>query len=469
MTCRAPSQTPSIRRTAAFFSSLLLGLWLPISTLPPAMAQPVPGGPRSIGGPGFGIAGVPFTWNTATPIQYRVDPGPLSATVDNAAAVGRVAGMFGTWAAVPTASLSFTNAGALVATGAYTGGPVANGNAVGNFNALMSSCNSGTQSPVIFDPTGSLFSALGLSSNVIGFANQCALNVSSGKIVSGFLALNGKFQDNVSSNSELTLNLFNQVITHEIGHFLGLDHSQINADVLTRQTQNCDSTEVQALPVMFPVATCQDRVTSGLSPLSPDDTAWISRLYPITSSTPGKTLTNSSYGTITGTVFFSDGVTQVQDVNVIARSTGNPLGLAFSAVSGYLFTDNIGQSVTCGIPTISACNSGGSTFGSRDTHVIGTFDIPVTPGTYTVQAESINASFTGGSSVGPLNVPIPMPGSAPAGQQVSVVAGGTVNVNITLQGTPARFDSFESSELVAPAPQLLWHRRDDLLIPAKRV
>ena len=195
---------------------------------------------------------------------------------------------------------------------------------------------------------------------------------------------------------------------------------------------------------------CQARVPSGLPALAPDDTAWMSRLYPVTTSTPGKIVTSTAYGTISGTVYFSDGVTEVQGVNVIAQRVGDPLAVAFSVVSGYQFTGNPGQSVT-------GNNAGGSRMGSRDTRLIGTFDIPAEPGTYKLHLESINSNFSGSESVGPLPVVIPIPGTPPSfGLQVSVVAGGTATLNIVLTGTAPRFDSFESSQLIVRDPLSLW-------------
>jgi hypothetical protein len=445
-----------LRRCAVFaLSFLLMG---PARLQIPSARAAIPGGPIAVGGPSFGISGTPITWNPAAmPIQYRVDPGPMAVSpftgttvVDNATGISRVESMFNTWTSVPTAALSTNYGGALLASGAYTGGPVAAGG-LAAFNALSQSCDNGVQSPVIFDPEGNLFGELGLSSGVIGFAGQCDVDPATGYVRTAGLALNGDFQNGVY---QISADEFNQAITHEIGHFLGLDHSQINVDVLTQQPGNCNSAEVPALPIMFPYLICQARVTAGLPPLSPDDQAWISRLYPDGSG---------AYGTISGTIYFTDGMTEVQGVNVIARSTADLLGLAFSATSGYLFTGNPGQSVTCALGG-SECNTGGSRHGSRDTHLIGTFDIPVLPGTYTIQIESINPQFVGGSGVGSLRRPIPMSGIAPASlPTVTVAAGGLASVAITLVGTPPRFDSFETSELWPPDSFSLWQRRKELL------
>jgi hypothetical protein len=47
-------------------------------------------------------------------------------------------------------------------------------------------------------------------------------------------------------------------------------------------------------------------------------------------------------------------------------------------------------------------NTGGSRYGSRSSQLIGYYEIPVPPGTYTVEVENVDGSFTGGSGMGPL-------------------------------------------------------------------
>jgi hypothetical protein len=414
-----------------------------------------PGGPLYVGSPSQGLSGTPMTWDFASmPIHYRVDPGPMSKStsgavvIDNPAGIARVNSLFGTWTNVSTVLLSVANDGQLLSYGTYAAGqPVAA--SVNNFNAVFQSCTDGTQSPVIFDPDGRLFSQLGLSSNVIGFSFSCNFDSASGHIKTAGLAMNGVFQDGTSSsNYELTTNQFNQAITHEIGHFPGLDHSQINVEVLDEQPLNCNVDDAAGLPLMFPVLICQDRVTAGFPALATDDAAWISRLYPVTSATSGKTITSSAYGTISGTVYFSDGLTAAQGVNVIARRVDNPRRIASSIVSGYRFTGNPGQTITCqdpSHPTAQTCENLGSSFGSRNPGLIGNFDIPVSPGTYYIYMESVNSNFIGGSSVGPLSPPIPTPARAFV-NAVPVTAGATTVVNVTLSGTPPRFDVFENSQ-----------------------
>jgi hypothetical protein len=471
------------RKIGSLFCAILL---LPL----PAIYA---GGPLRVGGPGAGVAGMPLLWDNSNPITYRVDAGPLSqqpnggaVVIDNAAGITRVNNMFKNWSSVTTANLNITNGGGLLAiasSGFPAGGDVQTAqqflNVVGDPSVQATpdsnSCNGGGQSPIIFDADGSIFDALGFPPEVIGFAFQCAFNPTTGKVNSAGAVLNGRFQDGInngSNNFELTAHLFDQAFTHEFCHFLGMGHSQINLDLLlsalNTQTITCTADDTAGMPLMFPViGICPAKVDSGVPIISVDDAAWISKLYPVAAPAPaGKTSYSSAYGTITGTVFFSDGMTPAQGVNIIARSSVLPRRNAASAVSGDLFTGNPGQTATCvdpTNPTSATCSNLGDPLGSRDPTLIGRFEIPLPPGTYTISVESVYAGFTGGSSLTPLDPPIPMPGTYSSGAPVSVKAGAATTFNITLTGTPQRFDAFESAYLLLPDTRVLWLRRDQLM------
>jgi hypothetical protein len=442
------------------------------------------GGPILVGGPAsanraaLGVDGKPFTWNPARmPITYRVDPGPLAVNpsgktvIDNTTGLQRVKNMFGVWQAVSTASLSFTNAGALLPAGSYTGKDLTTAQ---QYNDVIGSCKAGLQNPVIFDGDGKLMASLGLPPEVIGFNSSCKVDVVSGYITASSIVINGKFQDGVSGgtsaapNYEMTANELDEAITHEIGHFLGLDHSQINLDILLQASFPCDVDGLAGLPLMFPIALCQARKDVGFPVLSTDDVSWISRFYP-------KATFVDNYGTISGVIYFPDGVSAAQGVNVIARLVDDPnteqdesRRVAVSVVSGYLFTGNPGQCVTASLPQSYENNTGGSAAGSRDSSLIGYNEIAVPPGTYTVEVETVDPDFVAGSSVGPLDPPIVMPGNPEfwnhdesafdfVTQRDTITIHGGDNItgiDIILNGPANRFDQFEDDgKLINPLVQ----------------
>jgi hypothetical protein len=435
------------------------------------------GGPRLVGGPAvgtraaFGIDGQPFIWNPAKmPISYRVDPGPMAVSpsgttvIDHNAGVQRVQNMFGVWQGVSTAKISFSNAGAILPAGSYTGGDLKTAQ---QYNDVIGSCKSGSQSPVIFDANGSLIASLGLPPEVIGFNSLCALDTPNGYILSSAVVMNGAFQDGVNNSSsfELTTNQFDEAITHELGHFSGLDHSQINLDVLLQAVFPCDLDELAGLPLMFPVAVCQSRKDVGLPVLAHDDVSWISSLYSNNAAT--------SYGSISGVILFNDGETPIQGVNVIARLIDDPSTeedesrhVAVSAVSGYLYTGNPGQSVTATMAAPIEHNTNGDPSGSRNPSLIGYYQISVPPGTYTVEVESVYEQFAGGSSVGPLNPPVPMPTDPEFWNKdesafdfplqrdtINVNAGDSITgIDIILNDRYPRFDQYEDNGKLLDPP-----------------
>lgn len=468
-------------RTDILRPALALALSMLLACPAPLLA----GGPMLVGGPAYGTSGQAIIWDSASPVSYTVDGGPLSSApsgieiVSNAAGIASVQAMFQVWEDVPTASIRFSNSGAIQTVPPdFTDGDVSTAL---EFNAVAGSCEAGAQSPILFDADGNVFAQLVGDPGVIGFAGPCKEDGATGRIVSGIAALNGRFRDtvNTGNNYELTPAEFEEAFVHEFGHFAGLDHSQINVSVLNGTPRACSLDDLAGLPLMFPISFCQARksVSPPLPLLALDDTAWISELYPETRTGTGQTPFTTAYGFIEGTVFFSDGNSQAQGVNVIARrvsdnNAGNgsePRRIAASAVSGYLFTGNPGQNLTGDNP--------GSLHGSRNPNLIGYFKIPVTPGSYKVEVESVFDAFAGGSSVGPLDPPFANPGanefwdsgesatdSPTISTTITVAAGQTIsNINIILNGTRPRFDAFESADLRAPEPPPAYFRRERLL------
>jgi len=462
------------RANSAMFTLLALGV-CSIALLP-WMAQA--GGPLLVGGI-FGLEGVPFTWDPAVPAPYRVDGGPLArkrdgtVTVNNATGLARVQAMFQVWEDVPTASITFEYGGAIPSTGLFTDGDVST---VEEFNAVAAACIEGTVSPILFDADGTIFQDLTGDTAIFGFAGPCRLDLLTGRILSGLGMFNGRMRDGIDTptsyppNYEMPAAEFDETLAHEFGHFAGLDHSQLNTEVMTQTYPNCRVDDLAGLPVMFPYAVCQAKSVAGLPMLAPDDLAWISMLYPETVDAPPNQIPFARrYATIRGTILFSDEVTHVQGLNVIARDTLQPRRIAVSVWAGYLFTSWPGQTVT-------GDNDLGSGFGSRNPLLIGAFDIPVPAGSYHVWVESVSPFF-GGSPMGPLFPPIPNPGrdeywntnesatdSVTEKTAITIAAGEErADINIILNGTPPRFDSFESAQLWLHEPFDAWRREEDAL------
>ncbi len=369
--------------------------------------------------------GLPYVFSSAAAIPYRTDNGPLSSTVAEAAARVRVDGMFDVWQNVATANISYTRAGFINSTGVFTDGDV---NTAAEFDAVDTNCGTGAQSPIVYDADATIFIALGIDeTSVIGFAGPCSIGGT--QFGSGLAVMNGLWQDGVGPD-EITAAEFDAALIHEFGHFSGLDHSQINLNCMS----GCGADDIAGLPTMFPIL-----LNVSMGSLSIDDIAWISKLYP---QTAGGTTFANTHGTISGTVYFTDAQSHAQGVNVIARRADTGANedrtTAASVVSGYKFRVVRGNVINDD-PTQFPPN------GSVSPGDMGLFEIPVPAGSYTIEVESIDSGFDAGSSVGPLDPPIPMPGTLPApiGPFVVVAGGTSSGHDVVLIGTDPRFDQFE--------------------------
>ena len=414
-------------------------------------------GPLTVGGPGF-IDGKPFRWDPASfPLTYWTDPGPATGfalgnqTAQQADAL--VAQAFQTWQDVATASITFNAAGKL-------GVDITSANYM-TFDNNLEDCTTAPGPPaggiaqnrsVVYDVDGSIITALGWDPNsLLGFADPVCFesNGSENLYTRGLALLNGMWIDgvNTASNGEVTLAEFRAVFIHEFGHLIGLDHSQINVNCYVGSCSP-GSADAQGLPTMFPYLL--QGLELEMASLAEDDVAALSELYPTADF-------STTTGRIQGRIFFSDHVTQVQGLNVIARLVSDPRRTAASSVSGFLFTADEGNPV---YPWQ------GSPFGSHDETLIGYYEIPgLSPGDYTIEVEAINPDFTEGSGVGPITsygIVFPIPGncatefantSPPESDSDSCTDQTPVTVNtgavtdigtdIILNGTPPRFDAWE--------------------------
>lgn len=182
---------------------------------------------------------------------------------------------------------------------------------------------------VYYDTDGSYTEEQGADSDsVLGFAFPFTVSGSTtGMYESSIIVINGKALRSYSSSQAEAQVL--TTLTHEMGHFLGLDHSTYY--------------DASSVPVMFPEA------VSGTDQSTPkqDDIAAISSLYPNDSF-------HRNYGAIRGTISYRDG-TGLFGANLIAtNNAGDPV---VSSMSGFPIcfseeysSDAIGEYLIPGLP-----------------------------------------------------------------------------------------------------------------------
>ncbi|HEX9756175.1 MAG TPA: hypothetical protein VGB26_00070 [Nitrospiria bacterium] len=316
--------------------------------------------------------GNPYLWDTSNPLPFHPDGGNLGLW-NNTTAVANTLEAFDRWGPdISTSSLTFSNAGGIPGDGDV--------NTVAEFNALDGNCADNI-SPVIFDANGSLFSALGLPSGVIAFAGpDCGIDAT-GEITEGIAVINGKWFDGNPTNGELTEDDFKGTLVHEFGHWLNLDHSQVNGHYFLGDSDvgfdefatGFGPPPLSSVEIMFPLIFSGAASTPRI-----DDVATVSRMYPSGGF-------GASTGTITGTIYLPNGVTPFQGADVIARNVVDPYNDAVSNVSGDLFS----APASVGFYEIPGLTAGGN---------------------YSLEISNVNPQFTAGSSVGELDPPATIPG-----------------------------------------------------------
>ncbi len=311
-------------------------------------------------------AGQPLAWTTK-PIRFNPDRGGLGL-LSNSQAVSAIITQFGTWSAVATAAISFVNAGPL---------PV--DVTAANYQQYFSNCQD-SLNPIIFDTDGSIIQSMFGSGNenfILGAAGPDCISYTPSAITGASAIFNGRFIDNIQNalNPEVSPEEFNAVMLHELGHFIGLDHSQINL------IEAFDGDPGNTVATMFPILIDGTQQST----LKLDDRVSVSMLY------PSRTFFSST-GSIRGSILRPDGTTPFQGAYVIARQIGNPRLNAVGVASGFLyFPDSPG-----GPPAPS---------------LQGSYELDglTSRTSYTVEIEAIDPQFTGGSSVGPLDPPATVP------------------------------------------------------------
>ena len=299
------------------------------------------GGPRAV------LNNQALKWNVNNsdtfPVRYVIDNGPLGElTRDQGAAL--VQQGFQKWQDVSTSSISFDDRDFLDMD-----------IDVDSYQSFVSTGQPKPENPVIFDTDGSIIDdqfGMDAKESVLGFAVEPVSNLDTLEFLSGWMVLNGTLASQIG--------LFPRVVAHEIGHLIGLDHTQINSSLAF----NGSSIDDVLVPLMFPFA-----LPNGPDEPIRDDIAWASWLYPSVSFP-------TSTGTIRGNIMRRTGDV-FQGANVVAARVD-------------------AQSVESREEVVSVVSSFLGTDGS--------YEIPgLVPGDYALFIEPLNPLFVAESGVGPFD------------------------------------------------------------------
>lgn len=285
------------------------------------------------GGPFFvdnvGLTGTPQRWGSNRVTWYAED-GELSSLINNSTAKLWVQEALSTWKDVTIRNASNENVSTTSLTVVF-GGSVGKDVDLSNYAEYLE----GVPGPsiVIFDKDGSIIEDLGLDkTSIVGLAAPLVSNAASTEIVRAFALFNGSMLEGgvLASDREEAEKLFQSTMVHEFGHWLNLDHAQVNVSAAIGCTLGGSCSEGQYIPTMFP-----ELKTSLQKDLNRDDKIAISSLYPSEAF-------ERDFCTIIGQIKDDDG-NPLRGVNVIASRVNDGETLtkqdARSMISGVFFPD----------------------------------------------------------------------------------------------------------------------------------
>ena len=284
-----------------------------------------------------------YRWDPQEKVEYLVDAGNLSPSINNADGVNLIQSAFdrwenGTWNGRKVMDLDISYAG------------LTNIEITRNNFELFEG-----QSVIIFDRDGSIIDALlGGGSFVLGFAEVTNVDDGEGTITAARAFFNGTTADRAD------LGDFEATVVHELGHFLGLGHTYVAQELL-----NGNPSDDGPIPTMYPTSLDDD--THMRTP-ELDDLAGMGDLY-------GSTEFQMELGILAGNASWPEDL-PVLGGHVEARNLSET-GIRIGVITGYL-QDGTGSYRMVGVP----------------------------PGDYKVTLEAIPFSFEGASVIGQYDPPL---------------------------------------------------------------
>lgn len=212
------------------------------------------GGPAFVAGASYfdpTVKGTPLTWPQGV-ISYFTDQGDLSPTLLGPNADAFVATAFGMWNSVPTAAILMTQSGHLAEDVNGANFSAINGVITGPMDITPNA--TGTAVGVVYDEDGSVIDALlgiGASNSAYCASNSALGGVDNFDVSARFqhalIILNDNCAQTPSQLADLQYHL-----VRVIGRILGLDWSQANLNVITRNPPPI-AADYSGFPVMHQI------------------------------------------------------------------------------------------------------------------------------------------------------------------------------------------------------------------------